>query len=68
MLGRKGAEKLMGKGDLLFVGPNTDFPIRLQGGYISTANCTGIANYVSHNRKRLFSGEWYYKGVDGTTY
>ena len=68
MLGRKGAEKLMGKGDLLFVGPNTDFPIRLQGGYISTQNCVGIANYVSHNKKKLFSGEWIYKGVDGTTY
>ncbi len=56
MLGRKGAEKLMGKGDLLYVGPTTDFPIRLQGGYISTDDCTAVANYASHNRKKLFGG------------
>ena len=56
MLGRKGAEKLMGKGDLLFVGPTTDFPVRLQGGFISTENCMAIANFVSHNRKKLFGG------------
>ena len=56
MLGRKGAENLMGKGDLLFVGPTTDFPIRLQGGYISTDDCVAVANYASHNHRKLFGG------------
>lgn len=58
MLGRKGAEKLMGKGDLLFVGPTTDFPIRLQGGFASTMDCRGIATANRHNKKRFFGNGW----------
>ena len=56
MLGRKGAEKLMGKGDLLFVSPETDFPVRLQGGFASTEDCVAIANNNRGNKRSFFGG------------
>jgi len=56
MIGRKGAEKLMGKGDMLFLSPETDEPVRLQGAYISTQECYNVAAMNTWNHRKLFGG------------
>ncbi|AHH12275.1 Cell division protein ftsK [Borrelia hermsii YBT] len=35
ILGASGAEKLLGKGDMLYVSPTTPFPQRIQGGFLN---------------------------------
>ncbi|WP_024654006.1 DNA translocase FtsK [Borrelia persica] len=35
ILGTSGAEKLLGKGDMLYVSPTTPFPQRIQGGFLT---------------------------------
>ncbi|ANF33751.1 cell division protein FtsK [Borrelia turicatae] len=35
ILGASGAEKLLGKGDMLYVNPTTPFPQRIQGGFLN---------------------------------
>ena len=44
ILDMNGAEKLLGKGDMLFLPPGKGEPERLQAAYISTAEAKGIAN------------------------
>jgi S-DNA-T family DNA segregation ATPase FtsK/SpoIIIE len=36
ILGRKGAEDLVGKGDMLYMDPSTKFPIRIQAPFVAT--------------------------------
>ncbi|MBQ7074853.1 hypothetical protein IJM86_07600 [bacterium] len=36
IIGRKGAEDLVGKGDMLYIDPSTKFPVRIQSPFIST--------------------------------
>lgn len=36
ILGRKGAEELLGKGDMLYMDPSTKRPIRIQGAFVDT--------------------------------
>jgi S-DNA-T family DNA segregation ATPase FtsK/SpoIIIE len=49
ILDRVGAEKLLGQGDMLYIEPGMQKPIRIQGSYISNAELTLV---VSHLRKR----------------
>ena len=60
MLGMKGAEKLTGMGDLLYVRPGTEEPVRLQGGYASEKEIENVINFLAWNRKRF--GGWTHKG------
>lgn len=60
MLGMKGAEKLTGMGDLLYVKPGTEEPVRLQGGYASEKEIENVINFLAWNRKRF--GGWTHKG------
>ena len=49
ILGRKGAEDLVGKGDMLYMDPSTKFPIRIQAPFVSTEE---IERVVSQLRNR----------------
>ena len=42
VLGRKGAEKLVGKGDMLYQTEKDLNPIRLQGGYVEDIDCLSV--------------------------
>ncbi len=53
ILDRNGAEKLLGKGDMLFLNPREPEPIRLHGAYISTEE---VKRVVAHIRRQP-SGE-----------
>ena len=41
-----GAEKLLGKGDMLYAGAVEPFPIRMQGAFISEEEVEGVVDYV----------------------
>ncbi len=49
-----GADKLQGKGDMLFSPVGAVDPIRLQGAYISVDEVEAIINYVKSNNKAYF--------------
>lgn len=46
ILDMKGAEDLVGKGDLLYIDPKTKFPLRIQAPYISTAETESIVTSI----------------------
>ncbi len=53
-----GAEKLLGRGDMLFLPPGKGIPVRLHGAYISTDEAKNIANlWAGLHLKGLFKNE-----------
>jgi len=44
IIGRKGAEDLVGKGDMLYIDPSTKNPIRIQSPFISTEEVEKVVN------------------------
>ncbi len=46
ILDRNGAEKLLGKGDMLFMHPRDAEPIRIHGAFISTEEVQGLVDYI----------------------
>ena len=51
ILDMNGAEKLLGKGDMLFIPPGSPEPIRVHGAYISTDESEAIINWISGQPK-----------------
>ena len=50
-----GAEKLLGKGDMLFLPPGEPSPIRIQGSFVSDEEIARVVNFVkSSGRKPVF--------------
>ena len=53
-----GAEKLLGRGDMLFLPPGKGIPVRLHGAYISTDEAKSIANlWAELHLKNLLKNE-----------
>lgn len=48
ILGRKGAEDLVGKGDMLYMDTSTKFPIRIQAPYVSTEEIEKVVASLKH--------------------
>lgn len=46
ILDQPGAEKLLGKGDMLFIPPDVQKPVRLQASYISDKEIANLVNYL----------------------
>jgi DNA segregation ATPase FtsK/SpoIIIE, S-DNA-T family len=46
ILDRNGAEKLLGKGDMLFMHPRAAEPIRIHGAFISTEEVQGLVDHI----------------------
>ncbi|HID12188.1 MAG TPA: DNA translocase FtsK [Candidatus Latescibacteria bacterium] len=53
VLDRHGAEKLLGRGDMLFLPPGSPEPVRLHGAYISDEEVEGIVKWVKGQGPRL---------------
>jgi DNA segregation ATPase FtsK/SpoIIIE, S-DNA-T family len=51
ILDRNGAEKLLGKGDMLFMHPRDAEPIRIHGAFISTEEVKNLVEYI-HKQPR----------------
>lgn len=43
-----GAEKLLGKGDMLFIPPDLAKPKRIQGAFVSDKEINGLIDFISH--------------------
>ena len=48
IIDQPGAEKLLGKGDMLFVPPDTMKPVRLQGAFISEKETSDLVNFLKN--------------------
>jgi S-DNA-T family DNA segregation ATPase FtsK/SpoIIIE len=46
IIDQPGAEKLLGKGDMLFMPPDAAKPMRLQGAWVSDREITNLVNYL----------------------
>jgi len=46
ILDRNGAEKLLGRGDMLFLHPREPMPIRIHGAFVSTSEVRNVVNYI----------------------
>ena len=57
ILDANGAEKLLGKGDMLFQPISMNKPIRVQGAYISDAEVERITNYIKEQRSSEYVEE-----------
>lgn len=54
ILDMQGAEKLLGKGDMLYLPMGENSPIRIQGTYISDNEIKRLIDFVTKNRKAVF--------------
>lgn len=52
-----GAEKLIGRGDMLYLSPNSNRPERLQGAFVTTKEIGLITNYIKNQKKADFNPE-----------
>jgi len=55
ILDTAGAEKLLGKGDMLFKLETSPDPIRLQGTYIDREEVNAVVNYIKENNDTFYS-------------
>ena len=55
ILDSKGAESLIGKGDLLFTPPGSAFLVRAQGAFVSDEEINGIVDYLKVNGPPIFA-------------
>lgn len=46
IIDQNGAEKLLGRGDMLYQSPTSSFPIRIQGGFVSEEEIEKIATHL----------------------
>src|SRR5690606_30161391 len=53
ILDQNGAEALLGNGDMLFVPPGRNEPVRLQGAYISTEESEAVMRWYARRREGL---------------
>ncbi len=49
-----GAEKLLGKGDMLFLPPGESTPIRIQGSYVSDEEINRVVEFVKRSGKPVY--------------
>lgn len=54
ILDMSGAEKLLGKGDMLFLPMGENVPIRIQGAYVSEEELNKIVNFVIEQQKASY--------------
>lgn len=57
ILDQSGAQKLLGKGDLLYTTQGVKFPIRVQSAFISTEESQKVVNYIKANNEAYYDEE-----------
>ena len=62
-----GAEKLLGKGDMLFLPQGVNAPLRIQGTFISEEETKKIVEYVCHQQKAEYNATFDIDKVEGAT-
>ena len=46
-----GAERLLGYGDMLYLGSGMNKPIRVQGTFVSDDEIDGVVDFIKHQRE-----------------
>lgn len=49
-----GAERLLGRGDMLYMGSGSSKPVRLQGPYVSDEEIDHVTNYIKDQREPVY--------------
>jgi S-DNA-T family DNA segregation ATPase FtsK/SpoIIIE len=62
ILDQNGADALLGNGDMLFLPPGQNEPVRIQGAFMSTEDTDGMMDWFRELRERKFA-----EGVEGAT-
>lgn len=57
ILDQSGAENLLGKGDMLFLPSDANFPIRIQGCFVSNNEVNDVVNFIKENNKKSYDEE-----------
>lgn len=57
ILDQSGAENLLGKGDLLFLPSDANFPTRIQGCFVSNNEVNDVVAYIKENNKKTYDEE-----------
>ena len=62
-----GAEKLLGKGDMLYLPQGENTPIRIQGTFISDDEIKAVVDYVCKQQKARYDARFEHAGEEDTT-
>ena len=57
ILDQSGAQKLLGKGDLLYTMPGINTPVRVQSAFISPEDSQKVVNYIKANNEAYYDEE-----------
>lgn len=57
ILDQSGAQKLLGKGDLLYTMPGINTPVRVQSAFISPEDSQRVVNYIKENNEAYYDEE-----------
>jgi S-DNA-T family DNA segregation ATPase FtsK/SpoIIIE len=57
ILDRPGAERLLGQGDMLFIAPGTNEPVRLQGAFIDDNELNKVTDFLREQGKPTYRNE-----------
>lgn len=57
VLDMNGADKLLGRGDMLFIEPGAAKPVRAQGGLVSDSEIERIVNFIKAQREAEYEGD-----------
>ncbi|OGZ61650.1 MAG: hypothetical protein A3H51_00135 [Candidatus Spechtbacteria bacterium RIFCSPLOWO2_02_FULL_38_8] len=57
VLDMAGAERLLGRGDMLFLSPESSKPIRVQGSYVSQQEIKRTTDYLRNQKETMNDGE-----------
>ena len=59
ILDSNGAERLLGKGDMLFVPPGSSIPVRIHGAYVSDSEISQLVAHWKSQGEAIFREDWF---------
>ena len=59
ILDSNGAERLLGKGDMLFVPPGSGTPVRIHGAYVSDSEISQLVAHWKSQGEAIFREDWF---------
>ena len=66
ILDSNGAERLLGKGDMLFVPPGSSTPVRIHGAYVSDSEISQLVAHWKSQGEAVFREDWFVEEENGS--
>ena len=66
ILDSNGAERLLGKGDMLFVPPGSSTPVRIHGAYVSDSEISQLVAHWKSQGEVVFREDWFVEEEDAS--